>query len=79
VAFLPDGKKAYAANTVSGTVSVIKTDIDDGKINGSRIKIKKHIKVGTEPYGLALTPNGRKLYVSNARSNSVSVIDTKTD
>ena len=35
VAFLPDGKKAYAANTVSGTVSVIKTDIDDGKIKGS--------------------------------------------
>lgn len=34
------------------------------------------INVGTEPYGLALTPNGRKLYVTNARSNSVSVIDT---
>src|SRR5215207_3804465 len=55
VAFLPDGRKAYAANTISGTVSVINTDIDDGKIKGSRIKIKKHIKVGTEPYGLALT------------------------
>jgi YVTN family beta-propeller protein len=79
VAFLPDGKKAYVANTVSGTVSVIKTRIDDGKIRAKRIKVKKHIKVGTEPYGLALTPNGRKLYVSNARSNSVSVIDTKTD
>src|SRR5262249_11745598 len=37
------------------------------------------IPVGTEPYGLALTPNGSKLYVSNARSNSVSVIDTTTD
>src|SRR5262249_36165971 len=35
--------------------------------------------VGTEPYGLALTPNGKKLYVSNSRSNSVSVIDTSTD
>jgi YVTN family beta-propeller protein len=33
------------------------------------------ITVGTEPYGLAFTPNGKKLYVANARSNSVSVID----
>ena len=32
--------------------------------------------MGTEPYGLALTPAGRKLHVTNARSNSVSVIDT---
>src|SRR5215213_6063774 len=43
VAFLPDGRKAYTANTISGTVSVINTDIDDGKIKSSRIKIKKHI------------------------------------
>ena len=39
----------------------------------------KHITVGTEPYGLALTPNGTKLYVSNARSNTISVIDTASD
>jgi YVTN family beta-propeller protein len=75
VAFLPDGSKAYVANTVSGTVSVIKTDIRNGAIS----RPVKHIAVGTEPYGLALTPNGRKLYVSNARSNSLSVIDTATD
>jgi YVTN family beta-propeller protein len=75
VAFLPDGSKAYVANTVSGTVSVIKTNIRNGAIS----RPVKHIAVGTEPYGLALTPNGHKLYVTNARSNSVSVIDTLTD
>ena len=75
VAFMPDGKKAYVANTVSGTVSVIKTNIANGVISRPTL----HIPVGTEPYGLALTPNGRKLYVSNARSNSVSGIDTTTD
>jgi YVTN family beta-propeller protein len=37
------------------------------------------IPVGTEPYRLALTPSGRKLYVANARSNSVSVVDTSTN
>jgi YVTN family beta-propeller protein len=75
VAFMPDGRKAYVANTVSGTVSVIKTNIANGVITRPTV----HIAVGTEPYGLALTPNGKKLYVSNARSNSVSVIDTTTD
>jgi YVTN family beta-propeller protein len=75
VAFLPDGKKLYVANTVSGTVSVVPTNIANGVIG----KPTKHILVGVEPYGLALTPNGRKLYVTNARSNSVSIIDTATD
>jgi YVTN family beta-propeller protein len=75
VALLPDGSKAYVANTVSGTVSVIPLNIRNGIIS----RPSKHIPVGVEPYGLALTPNGKKLYVSNARSNSVSVIDTTTD
>ena len=74
VAFLPDGKKAYVANTVSGTVSVIATNLANGAIGKP-----KHIAVGVEPYGLALAPNGTKLYVTNARSGSVSVIDTATD
>ena len=74
VAFLPDGRKAYVANTVSGTVSMIRTNIRNGIIHKP-----KHITVGTEPYGLALTPNGTRLYVTNARSNSITVIDTAND
>jgi YVTN family beta-propeller protein len=34
------------------------------------------IKVGQRPWNMALTPDGKKLYVANGRSNSVSVIDT---
>jgi YVTN family beta-propeller protein len=74
VAILPDGSKAYVANTISGTVSVIGINPGRGRFNQNR-----RIRVGTEPYGMALTPNGTKLYVTNARSNSVSVIDTKSD
>jgi YVTN family beta-propeller protein len=70
VALLPNGSRAYAANTISGTVSVI--DPHAGRVLTT-------IAVGTEPYGLALTPNGRKLYVTNARSNSLSVIDTASN
>jgi YVTN family beta-propeller protein len=75
VAFLPDGSKAYAANTVSGTVSVIPFNAAAGTVGAP----SKQIEVGTEPAALVLTPNGRRLYVANARSNSVSVIDTATD
>lgn len=74
VAFLPDGSKAYVANTVSGTVSVIRTNLANGVIGRPTT-----ITVGTEPWALVLTPNGRKLYVANARSNSITVIDTASD
>src|SRR4051812_21434968 len=43
VAVLPDGSKAYAANTVSGTVSVMR--IDSGR---GRVRVLRHINVGTE-------------------------------
>src|SRR5204862_570562 len=35
--------------------------------------------VGIEPEGVAIGPSGRWLYVTAETSNSVSVIDTKTD
>jgi DNA-binding beta-propeller fold protein YncE len=62
------------ANTVDGTVSVLGID----RSSPYYATALRTIAVGTEPepYGLALTPTGRKLYVANARSNSVSVIDT---
>jgi YVTN family beta-propeller protein len=31
------------------------------------------------PYGLAFTPNGTKLYVANARSNDISVVNPSTN
>jgi YVTN family beta-propeller protein len=74
VAFLPDGSKAYSANTVAGTVAVMRTNLAGGQVWDPT-----YIKVGTEPYALALTPNGSKLYVANSRSNTLSVIDTATD
>jgi len=70
VAVLPDATKAYVANTVSGTVSVI--DLHTCATLGE-------IAVGTEPYALAPTPNGMWVYVANANSNSVSVIRSGDD
>ncbi len=75
VALSVDGTRAYVANTVSGTVTVLAVD----RTTTAVASVVTNITVGTEPYGLALTPTGRKLYVTNARSNSVSVIDTTTN
>lgn len=47
------------ANTVGGTISVI---------NAATRNIVATILAGTEPYGLALTPNGTKLYVAKRQS-----------
>src|SRR5262245_41299839 len=62
--------KVYVTNMVSGTVSVI---------DASKKKVVKTIKVGGEPFGCALTPDGRRLYIANQSSETVSVIDTKHD
>lgn len=42
-------------------------------------KVLKEIRVGNQPQWGAITPDGKKLYVTNQLSNSVSVIDTSTD
>ncbi len=70
VSLSADNSKAYVANAISGTVSVIAT---------SSFSVVKTIKVGAEPWACALSPNGTKLYVANSSSNSVSVIDTSND
>lgn len=74
VAFMPDGSKVYVANQLSGTVTVMRTNLANGAI-GRPLQLA----VGKEPAALVLTPNGKKLYVANSRSNSISVIDTATD
>jgi YVTN family beta-propeller protein len=75
VAFQPDGSKAYVANGRSGTVSIMRANLQNGIVRRPHV----HVPVGTEPYGLALTPNGTRLYVTNSRSDNVSVIDTATE
>jgi YVTN family beta-propeller protein len=68
--------KVYVTNMVSGTVSVIEAE---EKKRAFKAKVVNTIKVGTEPFGCALTPNGKRLYVTNQSSATVSVIDTKRD
>ena len=57
-------------NPSTGTVSVI--DVD-------KKALSKDIEVGLHPSALALSPKGDRLFVANANSDTVSVIDTAND
>jgi YVTN family beta-propeller protein len=59
----------YVSNYTAGTVSAI------NEANNSTLAT---ITVGTNPAGLAVSPNGQQVYVAN-RGGSVSVINTATD
>ena len=60
---------AYIANRDDDTVSVIDTVTD---------KVVSTIAVGDYPHGLAVTPNGERIFVANRSAGTVSVIDAAT-
>ena len=60
IAVAPDGKYAYAAT--AGGVAVI------GKVNTAHPKITATVKTGGTPGGIAITPNGARVYVTVSSS-----------
>jgi YVTN family beta-propeller protein len=63
-------QKLYVSEWNGGGVSVIAID---------RPRLLGRIPTGAHASGLALSPDGRRLYVANATSDTLSVIDTSTD
>ncbi len=55
-----------------GTVSVLEAA-------SGKWRLRKTIRVGLHPSGLIASKDGRFVYVANANSDTVSVIDTKTE
>jgi YVTN family beta-propeller protein len=74
VSYLPSKHWLYAANrgTGLGPSNVVVFDMKTRAI-------LTRIPVEINPYQLVLTPDGRRLFVSNWSSQSVSVIDTATN
>ena len=67
----PDGRKVYLTNNgSSGIVSVI--DATTNMVNAT-------IPVGSFPVGVAVSPDGGKVYVADYSADTVSVIDTATN
>lgn len=69
VVISPDGRHAYFAGFDGELVVIL--DIANGAT--------RYIDVGLDPSNLALTKDGRLLYVSNMSSDDISVIDTQTE
>jgi YVTN family beta-propeller protein len=69
VAVSPDSKYVYVSSG-NGKVSIIRVFDNSNLV--------ETVNVGSQPKGLAATPDGRYLYVANYGSNSVSVITLAT-
>jgi YVTN family beta-propeller protein len=69
-AFASPVAKAYVANFKDNTVSVI--DTEAGKVIAT-------VPVAAGPHGMAITQDGRTVYVSGDGSSSLDVIDTDID
>lgn len=66
-----DGKKIYTANMLSSSVTAIDSS------GGGDSKITQ-IAVGKEPEGIALSPDGKTLWIGHRKEGLVTVIDTAT-
>lgn len=54
-------------------------DVPEGRlyvVDGERLEVRAEVAVGFGPTSLAITPDGRRVYVTNWKTNSLSVIDT---
>jgi len=48
-------------------------------IDGEQLTLLTLIPVGQRLWGIALTPDGHKLYTANGLSNDITVVDTSTN
>ena len=75
VAISPDGRRVFVTNFVSGTVAIVAT---------ARNAVIGTLSVGPYPFGLAVSPDGKELWVANSGSTplfnngTVSVYDIAT-
>jgi YVTN family beta-propeller protein len=65
-------KRLYMSTGRGGTVAVI--DATDS----ANLTLVSEVPVGTRPWGIALSPDGKRLYTANGPSHDVSIVDTTT-
>ncbi len=73
VAALADGSKVYVGSQRDGAVYVLNTT------DLTNITVKATLPTGAHPDALLLDKSQKRLFVANAHSDSVSIVDTKSD
>ena len=68
LALSPDDRRLYVTGTYSGTLDAF--DLADGKLRPAG-----SVKVGFEPVGVAVSPDGRYAYVALQAAAAVAVVD----
>ena len=91
IAIAPDKSTAYVSTTGSDSVTVIDIGAMLGFLRSSDASTRRtlandlsasanyvvaRIPVGQAPKGLALSPDGRQLYVANRTGDDISIVDT---
>jgi YVTN family beta-propeller protein len=64
-------RRIYVSTGRGGTIAVVQQEGKSGKLI-------KEVPVGTRPWGIALSHDGRFLYTANGSSNDVTVVDTSS-
>ena len=72
LAFAPDGSRLYVSVFNDPDRSINRVAVLDTQTN----TVLTTIPVGSRPYALAVSPDGKQLYVPNHDSGTISVIDT---
>ena len=73
----PDGKTMYVALANRDAVAAINIGGDQFSVKGYfDTRLPKQSYFGAEPEALALSPDGSRLYVANATSDAIAVMDT---
>ena len=93
IVITPDDKKAFVSSSGVDVISVISIDSIRSILNDSSPKmlknisnnlgissrfILKRIPTGANPKGLALSPDGKRLYVAEQLEDKIAVINTET-
>ena len=71
ISFTFDGKRAFVSAEIDGAVSVV--DVASATVIAT-ISLPK----GSRSMGVVVSPDDRRLYVSNGRARTISVVDLET-
>ena len=76
IIYSPDGKLMFVLGKISDEIAVVRIEDQSSRMAGT-IRVTPDAIGATNSWGMAMTPNGRYLYVSNIGEGIVSIVDAQ--